>query len=274
MIPDPLDGRGGQFLVEHPPAWFQAAGDAGVVVRPVEAARRSVHRFEQVGPPDQVADLNGLRRVDRALQRAGGDLPDLEADAVLRAFLALELRVGVHEVEVAQHDGRPLEAEDVQHSRPSSSSRRPQPVRTLTPVCGRKPRAERPPPPVAGRDLGAGRPGARGQPVKRSRNIFVIRGNDSGTDPAYAAHVADIFDAYAMAEAWDEMFERPGQPRHAYRSLFAALQPLDPARAAVPGRPAGPGVHRPRGHLRLRRRGAAVPAGPRSPGSSTPWNGT
>ena len=31
---------------------------------------------------------------------------------------------------------------------------------------------------------------------------------------------------YAMADAWDEMFERPGEPRPAYRSLFAALQPL------------------------------------------------
>src|SRR6186997_1892244 len=40
--------------------------------------------------------------------------------------------------------------------------------------------------------------------------------------------MADIFDDYAMvgAAAWDEMFERPGQPRAAYRSLFATLQPL------------------------------------------------
>jgi uncharacterized circularly permuted ATP-grasp superfamily protein len=38
--------------------------------------------------------------------------------------------------------------------------------------------------------------------------------------------MADVFDQYAMAEAWDEMFVRPGEPRAAYRSLFAALQPL------------------------------------------------
>jgi len=38
--------------------------------------------------------------------------------------------------------------------------------------------------------------------------------------------MADVFDQYAMAEAWDEMFARPGEPRAAYRSLFAALQPL------------------------------------------------
>src|SRR5215213_8249991 len=38
--------------------------------------------------------------------------------------------------------------------------------------------------------------------------------------------MADVFDQYAMASAWDEMFERPGQPRPAYRSLFASLQPL------------------------------------------------
>jgi uncharacterized circularly permuted ATP-grasp superfamily protein len=41
--------------------------------------------------------------------------------------------------------------------------------------------------------------------------------------------VADIFDSYRLAEAWDEMFERPGQPRAPYASLLAALQPLDPA---------------------------------------------
>src|SRR4030095_14207595 len=28
---------------------------------------------------------------------------------------------------------------------------------------------------------------------------------------------------------WDEMFERPGEPRIAYRSLFATLQPLSVA---------------------------------------------
>src|SRR5258706_3849234 len=45
--------------------------------------------------------------------------------------------------------------------------------------------------------------------------------------------MADIFDDYLMSSgmpaAWDEMFERPGQPRAPYRSLFAALQPLAPA---------------------------------------------
>jgi len=40
--------------------------------------------------------------------------------------------------------------------------------------------------------------------------------------------VADIFDSYRLAAAWDEMFEQPGQPRHAYQALLAALQPLDP----------------------------------------------
>lgn len=39
--------------------------------------------------------------------------------------------------------------------------------------------------------------------------------------------MADIFDAYSLgAQAWDEMFERPGVPRPQYQSLFAALQPL------------------------------------------------
>jgi uncharacterized circularly permuted ATP-grasp superfamily protein len=41
--------------------------------------------------------------------------------------------------------------------------------------------------------------------------------------------MADVFDQYSMADAWDEMFERPGAPRPAYRSLFATLQPLSGA---------------------------------------------
>src|SRR5437763_3073642 len=38
--------------------------------------------------------------------------------------------------------------------------------------------------------------------------------------------MADIFDSYTMARAWDEMFAAPGQPRPPYLSLFATLQPL------------------------------------------------
>jgi uncharacterized circularly permuted ATP-grasp superfamily protein len=40
--------------------------------------------------------------------------------------------------------------------------------------------------------------------------------------------VADIFDSYQLAAAWDEMFERPGLPRPAYQAMLTALQPLDP----------------------------------------------
>jgi uncharacterized circularly permuted ATP-grasp superfamily protein len=41
--------------------------------------------------------------------------------------------------------------------------------------------------------------------------------------------MADIFDSYAMSQAWDEMFEQPGAPREPYRAVFLALQPLAPA---------------------------------------------
>src|SRR3954470_20122745 len=37
--------------------------------------------------------------------------------------------------------------------------------------------------------------------------------------------MADIFDSYAMAQAWDEIFAAPGQCRPAYASLFTTLQP-------------------------------------------------
>ncbi len=39
--------------------------------------------------------------------------------------------------------------------------------------------------------------------------------------------MADIFDDYVLAQAWDEMFELPGVPAPAYEVLFAALQPLE-----------------------------------------------
>jgi uncharacterized circularly permuted ATP-grasp superfamily protein len=40
--------------------------------------------------------------------------------------------------------------------------------------------------------------------------------------------VADIFDGYRLAQAWDEMFAAPGKPRAAYDALFSVLQPMDP----------------------------------------------
>jgi len=41
--------------------------------------------------------------------------------------------------------------------------------------------------------------------------------------------VADIFDSYQLAAAWDEMFEAPGLPRRPYQALLTALQPLAPS---------------------------------------------
>ena len=41
--------------------------------------------------------------------------------------------------------------------------------------------------------------------------------------------VADIFDGYRLAEAWDEMFAAPGKPRACYDGLVSVLQPMDPA---------------------------------------------
>jgi uncharacterized circularly permuted ATP-grasp superfamily protein len=41
--------------------------------------------------------------------------------------------------------------------------------------------------------------------------------------------VADIFDGYRLAEAWDEMFAAPGKPRASYDALVSVLQPMDPA---------------------------------------------
>ncbi|MFC7218817.1 circularly permuted type 2 ATP-grasp protein [Streptomyces polyrhachis] len=41
--------------------------------------------------------------------------------------------------------------------------------------------------------------------------------------------MADIFDSYTPADAWDEMFERPGTVRAPYAGVFAGLQPLGAA---------------------------------------------
>ncbi len=54
-------------------------------------------------------------------------------------------------------------------------------------------------------------------------------GNERGTSAEYGEVVADIFDGYQPAEAWDEMFSGPGEPRPAYDGLISALQPMDPA---------------------------------------------
>ena len=40
--------------------------------------------------------------------------------------------------------------------------------------------------------------------------------------------MADIFDGYRLADAWDEMFAAPGKPRAAYDALVSVLQPMDP----------------------------------------------
>ena len=40
--------------------------------------------------------------------------------------------------------------------------------------------------------------------------------------------MADIFDGYQPAKAWDEMFSGPGEPRPSYAGLISALQPMDP----------------------------------------------
>jgi uncharacterized circularly permuted ATP-grasp superfamily protein len=40
--------------------------------------------------------------------------------------------------------------------------------------------------------------------------------------------VADIFEGYRLADAWDEMFAAPGKPRAVYDALVSVLQPMDP----------------------------------------------
>jgi uncharacterized circularly permuted ATP-grasp superfamily protein len=41
--------------------------------------------------------------------------------------------------------------------------------------------------------------------------------------------MADVFDEYALGQAWDEMFAQDGRPRPAYRAVRAALEHFDPS---------------------------------------------
>ena len=53
--------------------------------------------------------------------------------------------------------------------------------------------------------------------------------DDFETTVPYVLPMADVFDAYTLSAAWDEMFEAPGIPRRAYEPVFATLEHLDPA---------------------------------------------
>ena len=128
------------------------------------------------------------------------------------------------------------------------------------------PRARRPP----GRHAGA--PAARRPGLSSALNpahavyVWETNGNMAVMRAKRAQRTLRLWRTFSMAtglpEAWDEMFAAPGKPRAPYAALVSVLQPMDPGRAAVPRRPAGAGVHRPRGHLRLRGRGTALPARP------------
>ena len=122
----PAERVGGQFGGKDPPARVPA-GEPGVVVGAVEAARAARHRFQQVGPPDRLADLDGLRGVDGSLQLTAAEHPQLEPHAVLGPLVALA-RIGVDEVKVPDDHADPLESEGIEH-------REPLPDRGHSPAC-------------------------------------------------------------------------------------------------------------------------------------------
>ena len=87
----------------------------------------------------------------------------------------------------------------------------------------------------------ARRAGTRRHPVEpgqgRSDTIVFMPSQHGGPT---VAPMADLFEEYPFARAWDEMFSAPGEIRPAYESVFAALQTLDAAdlktRADIMGR--------------------------------------
>src|SRR3984893_6416610 len=102
-------------------------------MRAVEAAGLAVHRLEQVHPPDRLADRDRDGRVDRALELAAVDFPQLEPDAVLGALLP-RVRVGVEEVQVADDDADFLEDEGLEHKTTHQSFGRATGARALSPL--------------------------------------------------------------------------------------------------------------------------------------------
>src|SRR5690349_21163881 len=116
----------------------------------VEAARAARHRFQQVGPPDRLANLDGLCGVDGSLQLTAAENPQFEPDAVLGSLLAFA-RMGVDEVKVTHDHADPLESEGIEHRDPPSwpspipacpslSHGPPSPVRAPGGQCHRCPR--------------------------------------------------------------------------------------------------------------------------------------
>lgn len=51
-----------------------------------------------------------------------------------------------------------------------------------------------------------------------------------------------MFDAYALADAGDEKFERQGEVRTAHESVLAALQPIETGLSGAPAPPGHPTV--------------------------------
>jgi MFS family permease len=109
----PAERVGGELAQELPGRRVPAV-ELRVVVGPVEAAGLAVHRFQQVNPPDRAADLDRHGRVDRSLEVASVEHPQLEPDPVLGPLLP-RVRVRVEEVDIADDDANLLEDEGLQH---------------------------------------------------------------------------------------------------------------------------------------------------------------
>jgi EmrB/QacA subfamily drug resistance transporter len=106
--------RVGRQLPEERARLGIPAAELRVMVGAVEAARLAVHRLQQVDPPDRPADLDRGGGVDRPLQLAPVEDPQLQADPVLRPLLPRP-RAGVKEVQVTDDDPDALEHESLQH---------------------------------------------------------------------------------------------------------------------------------------------------------------
>ena len=109
----PAERVGRQFPDERARLGIPAA-ELRVMVSAVEAAWLAVHRLQQVDPPDRPADLDWRGGVDRPLQLAPVEDPQLQADPVLGPLLSRP-RIRVKEVQVTDDNPDALEHESLQH---------------------------------------------------------------------------------------------------------------------------------------------------------------
>jgi len=165
----PLDGRGGQLPVEDPRTRLQAREmpDGGASGRSCPAGRPPI----RAGQPARSGRRSRWAAPSRSTPAAGRGRSRGPPGGRRAPGSPGPSAAGVHEVQVAQHDSRPLEAEDVEHGQSSSVDAGSSPPGPCTQSA---PAGQARKGPAAGRSGTAGRPAVLmpRRPYSTSLRIF------------------------------------------------------------------------------------------------------